>query len=263
MKRDTLKYCIFGFAGIICLVLVFMFTRSSREEKQSYRGQQAAKIAEKILFESKKSMENERDFGRKLKFTETSAPVYSHGAISIVKDSDFEGVNEKPKSMMQKLQDMAESKKPKFDPIQLTDKDFKKKIFISTEVLKQSVKISKVPGLGEDEQGDSKITMIKADVDYKLFVSAKTWEAFTSSHKGNFPDIDFTKKNGVILVSLSDFPSGIFKIVDIIKESKEIIIKYRVNPLIMAVGNKPDTHNHYTASVISKADLPIRLVQVP
>ena len=263
MKRNTLKYCIFGFAGIICLALVFMFTRSSREEKQSYHGQQAAKIAEKIRFESKKNMENERDFGRRLKFTETSAPVYSHGAISIVKDSDFEGVNEKPKTMMQKLQAMAEAKKSKFDPIQLNDKDLKKKIFISTEVLNQSVKSSKVPGLGEDEQGDSKITMIKAPVDYKLFKDSKTWGAFTSSHKGNFPDIDFSRENVVILVSLSDFPSGIFKITDVIKETKEIIIKYRVNPLIMAVGNKPDIHKHYTASSISKADLPILLVQVP
>ncbi len=262
MKRNTLKYGLFGFAGIICLALVFISIRSSREKKQDYHGQSAIKIAEKILFESKKSMENEQDFGRKLKFIESSAPVYSHGAISIVKDSGFEGVNERPKSMMQKLQYLAKNKKSKFDPIHLSEKDLKKKIFISTNVLKQSVKSSKVPGLGE-QQNDSKMTMIKASVDYKLFADSKTWEAFTSSHKGDFPDIDFAQKNGVILVSLSDFPSGIFKIVDVTKESKEIIIKYRVNPLVMAVDNTPDTHDHYTASVISKADLPIRLVQVP
>ncbi|MCG2726342.1 MAG: hypothetical protein L6420_08870 [Elusimicrobia bacterium] len=264
MKRNALKYSVYGLCAIICLALAFIFMHFSREKKQNYRVGYAVKIAEKILFESKKSMENAQDFGRKFEFVETSAAVYSHGAISIVKDSNFEGVNEPPKSMMQKLQDMAKSKRDKFDPIALTEQDFKKKIFISTDVLKQSIKSSKVPGMGNDDlQADSKITMIKAPVDYKLFTGAKTWEAFASSHKGDFPVIDFTKKNAVILVSLSDFPSGIFKIADTIKTPKEIIIKYRVNPLIMAVNNEPDKHNYYTAAVISKSDLPIRLVQVP
>jgi hypothetical protein len=142
MKRNTLKDGFLGFAGIVCLLYVFISIRSSREKKQDYRGQPALKVAEKILFEYKKSVENEQDFGRKLKFIESSAPVYTHGAISIVKDSGFEGVNERPKSMMQKLRDMAKNKKRKFDPIELNEKDFQKKIFISTDVLKQSVKSS-------------------------------------------------------------------------------------------------------------------------
>ncbi len=264
MKRENLKYYAYALSAIICLALVFMFIRLSREKKQDRFAGYASKMTEKILFEAKKSMENERDFGRKFRFVETSAPVYSHGAIRIIKDSDFEGVNPPPKSMMRKLRDMAQSKKNKTDPIQLNERDFDKKIFISTDVVKQTVKISRVPGLGEaDAQSDSKITMIKVSVDYKLFTGVKTWAAFTSSHKGDFPDIDFTKKNAVILVSLSDFPSGIFKIVGIIKKSKEIIVKYRVNPLIMAVNNKPDRHDYYTAAGMPKVDLPIRLVQVP
>jgi len=262
MKSNTLKYGLIGFAGIICLVFVFISIRSSRGKKQDYRGQPAIRIAEKILFESKKSMEHAQDFGRRFEFAKTSATVYSKGAISIVKDSNFEGVNEKPKSMMQNLQDMAKEKKSKFEIIEINDVDMNKKIFISTDVLRQSIKGSVVPGLG-DEETASKMTMIKAPVDYKLFTDNKTWEAFTSSHKGEFPVIDFSKENGIILVSVSDFPSGIFKIVDTIKESKEIVIKYRVDPLMMGVNNKPDTHDYYTAATISKADLPILLVQVP
>jgi hypothetical protein len=260
MKRKTFKYYIYGFIAIVCLILVFI--SSSRKEKQNYRGPSAVKIAERIRFESKKSIEHAQDFGRRLKFDETPESVYSHGAISIVKNPDFEGVNEKPKSMMQKMREMAKSRKSKIAPIHLEAKDFKKKIFISTDVMKQSVKSSSVPGLNEDETV-SKITMISAPVDYKLFQNNETWKAFTSSHQGKFPDINFATENAVILVSLSDFPSGIFKIENVIKKSKEIIIKYKVNPLIMAVGNKPDTHNYYTAFAISKADLPIRLIQIP
>lgn len=262
MKTVTFKYSLYGLIGIIGFVFIFVFSCSSLRKKESYRKPYAVKIAEKMLFESKKNIENRRDFGRRLEFPKTSTAVYTHGAISIVKDSDFEGVNEKPKSLMERMRDMARVRKDKMSSIQLDEKDFEKKIFISTTVMKQSVKGSKVPGLGEDEQA-SKLTMITAPVDYKLFKSDKTWKAFASSQKGNFPNIDFEKENVVILVSVSDFPSGIFKIVDTIKESKEIIIKYRVNPLIMSSDHKPDTHDHYTAFSISKADLPIRLVQIP
>lgn len=262
MKNKNFKYFAYAFAFIICLTLVFSLTRSLQNKEEDFSTPKAARIAEKILFESKKNMENEQDFGRKFEFNKTSAPVYSHGAISIVKDSSFEGVRAKPKTMMQKLQDMAKSKKSKIDPIELNDKDLKKKIFISTDVLKQAIKISRVPGLGA-EQSDSKITMIKVSVDYKLFRNKETWKAFISSHKGDFPDIDFSKKNALILVSLSDFPSGIFQIVNVIQKSQQIIVKYKVNPLIMAVGSNPDTHDHYTSASIGKSDLPIVLVQVP
>ena len=75
--------------------------------------------------------------------------------------------------------------------------------------------------------------------------------------------VDFAGQAMVILVSLSEFPSGIFQIVRIRREKTKTVIQYRVNPFSMSPKN-PDASPHaYSAGVIDRPKLPIVLEQVP
>lgn len=263
MKHRIPGYIVYSIAAIVCFSILFSTLYLFRQKKETDSVKNImTTTAEKMLFEAKKSMENRESFGRKTEFVETSSSVYSHGAIRIVKNSKFENVDEPSQSMMQQLNSLAGYGKRKIEPIELSQEDLNKKIIIKANAAKASVKTLGVPVLGlPDSHSASRITMINAPVDYKLFRDIKTWKAFESTHKGDFPDIDFAEKNIIILVSLSNFPPGIFKILDIVENAKEIIVKYRVDPFAMAARNVPDKHNYYAAAAIPKSDLPIKLVQ--
>jgi hypothetical protein len=189
--------------------------------------------------------------------------IRSEGAIMMVKSKEFEGVAEDPQGMMDMLTEMSGSNKKKKPPVYLTDKDLDKKIIIEHSGKPAApLSASAVPGLGESSSGMSGKTMISAPVDYKTFKDLETWMAFASTHKGHFPPVDFSWEEMLILVSVSDLPSGIFKIDGLKRSVKETVVLYRVDPLAMAAENEKKEQNFYSAITIPK-NIDVKLEQIP
>ena len=192
----------------------------------------------------------------------SSSSVKTEGAIMIVRESKFQGVAEPPKSPMEILNEMSGVNRYKIQPIALKDSDLGKKIVTPGEPLKEpGLADSSVPALGKTPNGG--LVMIKAPVGYELFTSSATWAAFAGSHKCATVKADFLKENVLVLVSLSDFPSGIFKIADLKSVKKELVVHYRVDPLAMSAASEAGAQQAYSAAVVPKSAAKMRLEQVP
>lgn len=192
----------------------------------------------------------------------STSSVNAEGSINIVKEKEFGGVAETPKGMMDMLTELSGGDKKKPSPVALTDTDLDKKITVGGVPGKEPrLGVSTMPELGR-RPGQEGLTMLSAAVDYKLFKSSDTWAAFASSRKVKSPELDFNAYNLVILVSLSDFPSGIFSIAGVERGRKETVVKYRVNPLAMAAETSRDSRESYAMSPVPKG-VPVRLEQVP
>ena len=192
----------------------------------------------------------------------STASVNTDGSISIVKEKDFGGVAEQPKDMMAMLTEMSGGDKRKPAPIALKDADFDKKITVGGPAGKETkLYVSTMPELGR-RPGQEGLTMLSAPVDYKIFKSSETWTAFISSRKVKSRELDFKVFNMLILVSLSDFPSGIFSVAGVEPGKKETVVKYRVNPLAMAAETSSESREAYALAPVPKG-VPVRLQQVP
>jgi hypothetical protein len=110
--------------------------------------------------------------------------------------------------------------------------------------------------------GQEGVTLLAAPVDYKVFKSSETWWTFANARKLKPAPHDFGAFDLVILVSLSDFPSGIFSVAGVEPGRKETLVKYRVNPLAMAAGTDPGNRDSYASAPVPKGR-PVRLQQVP
>ena len=191
----------------------------------------------------------------------SSAAVNSEGAIMIVKEKGFGGVAEAPKGMMDILSELSGDKR-KPDPIAIRDADLDKKITVDGNTVKEpKLTSSSMPELGR-RPGQEGLTMLSAPVDYKIFKSSDTWAAFASSRKLKPGSLDFGAYDLLLLISLSDFPSGIFSIAGVEPGKKETVVKYRVNPLAMASETSKDQREAYAMSPVPKGR-PVRLEQVP
>ncbi|OGR42536.1 MAG: hypothetical protein A2X35_12010 [Elusimicrobia bacterium GWA2_61_42] len=206
----------------------------------------------------------------------SSAAVKTEGAIMLVKERSFGGVAEKPKDMLEVLNDLSGGNKGKPAPIALKDADLDKKITVGGEPGKEPrLASSSMPELGRGPAQEG-ITLLNAPVDYKIFKSSETWWAFAGSRKcrsnpeawGGLKQAvsplsgpDFAKESVIVLVSVSELPNGIFKIMTVEKTGKELRLDYRVDPLAMAAGDD-DQHDFYSAAVIP-GGLPVKLRQVP
>jgi len=180
----------------------------------------------------------------------------------IVREDDFQGVAEAPKNTMDMLGEMSGANKGKAHPIALKASDLDKKMAPIGKPPKIPVLTgSSVPGLGKTPDGGP--GMITAPVDYKLFTSSKTWSAFANSHKCDSVKADFLKENVLILISLSDFPSGIFKIMALAKGKKELVVRYRVDALAMSLASEIGAQQVYSSVVVPKQGQRVRLEQVP
>lgn len=197
----------------------------------------------------------------------STAPVTSEGAIQVVKEKEFGGVAEKPKSMMDMLNDMGGGKKGKPSPVRLKDSDLDKQIQSFGETpAEASLKKAAMPELGRGATQEG-VTLLTAPADYKLFKSSESWWAFANSHKcrsdryetgaglGKQPSPisgpDFTREYVLVLISVSDLPNGIFRITGLDKDPKNIVVSYRVDPLAMAAGEGGGSqHDFYSAAVI-------------
>jgi hypothetical protein len=207
----------------------------------------------------------------------SSSAVTSDGSIMLVKEKGFKEVAEKPKTMNEVLEELSGGDRKKPAPVAMKAKDLDKKINIGgSEGLDPKLKVSTMPELGRGT-GQESATMLKAPVDFKVFKSSDTWQAFAITHKCMSPMADkpglnkiatpliapdFAKEWIVVLVSLSDLPNGIFKIVKVEKTGKTLTVNYRLDPLAMSAASTRDQHDFYSASTIPP-NLPVKLVQVP
>lgn len=190
----------------------------------------------------------------------STSSVNSEGAISIVKEKEFSGVADKPKDMMSILSELSGDKK-KSDPIALKDSDLDKKIAVGQPGKEPGLRVSTMPELGR-RPGQEGLTMLSAPVDYKIFKSSETWTAFKVSRKVKAADFDFKAYNLLILISLSDFPSGIFSVAGVEAGKKETVVRYRVNPLSMAAETPQAQREAFAMAPVPKGP-PVRLEQVP
>ncbi|MDO8802837.1 MAG: hypothetical protein Q7R35_00255 [Elusimicrobiota bacterium] len=206
----------------------------------------------------------------------STAAVNSQGAIMIVKVKDFSGVGETPQDMMAMLNEMGGGSKKKPAPIALKDSDLDKKIrnLGYAPAKEPSLKVSSMPEMGR-RPGEEGVTLFTAPVEYKIYKSSENWWAFANSHKcrsametGAKPlasplsSPDFSKESVLVLISVSELPNGIFKIIKFEKNGQELLVSYRVDPLAMAAGGGTDQHDFYSAAVIPKISA-VKLIQAP
>jgi len=171
---------------------------------------------------------------------------------------DFKGVGEKPKNPMQILNDMAAPEKPF---VSFSKSDYDGKIMISSESAQPKLDRSEgvpEPGLPLER---SRITKISAPLDYKIYRDAKVWKAFADAN-GIKTDNDFNKNALIVLISMSDFPNGIFSIKEIKKEDGGLTVYYSVNPLLMSAGIEENLRNQYAVSAIPKDTKTVTLKQI-
>jgi len=206
----------------------------------------------------------------------STSAVNSAGAIKVVRNKDFGGVAESPKDLMALLNDLGGGDTKKPSPIALKESDLVNgKIADLGGVPKRDphLKVSSMPEMGRGA-GEEGVTMYSAPVDYKVFKSSDTWWAFANSHKcrstveaaSGFKPLslaspDFSRDTVLVLISLSDLPNGIFKIIKFEKSGKELVVSYRVDPMAMAAGGEGG-HDFYSAVVVPKSSS-IKLQQIP
>ena len=190
----------------------------------------------------------------------STVTVDSGGVGLLVKDNDFSSVAEEPKGMMDVLTSMGGgNKKP---VISLKESDLDKKISVPTTPLKGAGHIaSTMPELGRSP-GQEGITLLGAPVDFKLFKSSETWWTFANSRKLKAAAPDFSASDLLILISVSDFPSGIFKITGVETGKKETLVKYRVDSLGMSPETPKEQREAYASAPVPKK-IPVKLQQVP
>jgi hypothetical protein len=270
MDNRILKLLVYFFSGLIVVFTLLILVNyigsiagkpAEGEEQQDQKPASAEEMAQQAL--------NAARYGGPVP-TASMVPGYrkglstssvnSEGAISIVKEKEFGGVADKPKDVMSLLNEMSGGKK-KPDPIALKDSDLDKKITVGQPGKEPGLRVSTMPELGR-RPGQEGLTMLSVPVDYKVFKSSETWAAFTTSRKIKAADFDFRKSDLLILISLSDFPSGIFAIAGVEPGRKETVVKYRVNPLAMA-AETPETQRGAFASAPVPKGVPVRLEQVP
>ena len=262
MNLKTIKILISLFMGILCVFLGLMAVDRYGAGKPLSEFSASAQ-AERILVEIRTSANTKENASVSYRTGLTTESVRSEGAIMIVKSREYEGVAEDPQSMMDMLTDMSGSNKKKPLPIDLTGKNLEKGVLIMRSDTPESpISVAAVPELGKSASAIGSRTMISAPVDYTVFRDSATWMAFASTHKGHFPKADFSREEMLILVSVSDLPSGIFKIDGLKRSAKETVVLYRVDPLAMAADNAKKEQNFYSAIAIPKT-IDVKLEQIP
>lgn len=174
----------------------------------------------------------------------------------LVKVKNFKAVGEPPKSSMQLLADMLTPEKPSVKMGNISGK---------VDILQSSISAVNIENTGVPEPGlpleKSGITIISVPVDYKIFSDVSVWQSFASAHKIDFKN-DFSKNALAVLVSMSDFPNGIFEISEVYREKEQVIVSYAVNPLNMSYGAESEIRDKYAIAQVPFGTKQIVLKQV-
>jgi len=263
MNVRTIKLLIIFFSGVICIFVAFI-ALNYYDSGRPVPAFSASAEAQRILAEAAASAGTREKAPIAYRTDLPTGSVRSEGAIMLVKNGEFDGVAEDPSSMMDTLTELSGSNKKKNPPIHFTEQDLDKKVVLSRTGDPENPHKGRVPGLSDSTSSlrMGEITMITAPVDYQLFSTPETWQAFASSHKGRFPAADFSTERMLILVSVSDLPSGIFKITGVKKTPRETVVLYRVDPLAMSAESAVKEHDFYSAAPVPKGP-DVRLEQVP
>lgn len=262
MDTKTIRFLIYFFLAVIAAFAFFIFINALGSRAPAGARASALALTQSALAAARFNSFQRETSPVPAAHNFSSSSVRAEGAIMIVREGNFQGVAESPKSAMDMLNEMSGVNKRKAQPIALKDSDLDKKMVPIGGPPKTPVLTgSSVPGLGRAPHGG--LGMITAPVDYKLFTSSETWAAFANSHKCDSVKADFLKENVLILVSLSDFPSGIFKIMALEKGKKELVVRYRVDALAMSSASGTGAQQVYSSAVVPKPDQRVRLKQVP
>ncbi len=184
-------------------------------------------------------------------------------ARMLVRSAEFEGVAEEPKDVMSALSEMSGDKEPRVPPVRLSETDTGKKVRLKSVEPSRPLAPASMPlpwENGKSVAGGK--SLIAAPVGYQLFSGSATWKAFADSHAGSFPEADFSRESMLILVSLSDLPSAIFKVAGLKRTAGETVVLYRVDPLAMAAGSGGREKDLYSAVPVPKRPA-VKLQQVP
>ena len=286
MDAKILRLFIYLFSGVIivfALLMLLNYVGSISSSPSDLPGQadgggkmpDADALAQQALAAAKASVGGKGSMIPMSRRDLSSGAVNSQGAIMLVRENEFGGVAEAPKDMMGLLSDLGGGKKKPV--IALKESDLDKKInIVGFPIAETRLKVSSMPVMGRGPAQEG-ITMFTAPVEYKIFKSSETWGAFANSHKcrstsepaaGFKPPLspltspDFTRESVIVLISVSELPNGIFKIVKLEKKGKELLVSYRVDPMAMAARDESGQHDFYSASVVPKGPA-IKLTQAP
>ncbi len=274
MSEKIMRSLIYLFSGLIVLfILLILINRlgslaGARTESavpgksDAPRPGEAGAMAQQALAAARYNSSGMGSFIPAFRQGLSSSSVRSDGSIMLVKEKDFGGVAEPPVDMLTALNELGGGNKNKPSPVVIDQNDMKKKIYLPPSPGKAPrLDGAAMPELGRGP-GQEGTTMIHAPVDYKVFTSSETWWAFANSRKLKCGPHDFSSSNLVILISLSDFPSGIFVVTSVKPGKNETVVSYRINPLAMASGATDDQRAAYARAPVPKGP-PIRLLQVP
>ncbi len=246
-------------AAVTAALLLILYAALSRDSRGRIDVSGQSSYAAQAVAEAEHAARN-RESRRPDMPLSPGAEVRSEGGIMIVRDRNFEYAAEKPKSMDQMLREMAQAKQPAL--MSLNDAQLRgMRIKPGGGPYEGAVRTSAVPLPGGEMQ-EGGPGMISAPVDYKLFRNRNAWNAFRSSRKGEFPESDFSSNFPLILVSLSDLPSCIFKITGVAPARAAVNVYYRLDPLAMADDGTGKSYEIF-ASTLVPAGFDVKLVQVP
>ena len=288
MDAKILRLLIFIFSGLVAVFALLILVNyagslyssrsapSGQEEEAAGKPPDPEAMAQQALAAARNSGGGSASMIPPPRHGFSTAAVNSDGAIMVVKEKEFGGVAEQPKDMLDLLTGLGGGRN-KPAPIALKESDLDKKLINigGAPVAQPHLKVSSIPEMGRGA-GQEGVTVFTAPVDFKIFKSSETWWAFTNSHKCRSasgavsglkpaPSLlsspDFAKDSVVVLISVSELPNGIFKILKVEKTGKELRLDYRVDPLAMAAG-ETGQHDFYSTAVIPKAPA-LKLRQVP
>ena len=262
MEPKTIRFLVYFFLAVIAVFVFFIIINALGNRGASAPRQSASTLAKSFMTMADFSSSSKAEARTAPDQVLSSASLRGQSSISIVRNRAFEGVAEPPETSMDILNDMSGSNNPRIAPIPLEAADLEKKISMRQQSPQgPALAGARVPGI--DEPLEAATAVVKAPVDYKLFTGPENWAAFANSHKCGLLKPDFSREAVLILVSVSDFPSGIFKIAGVENSGKEIVVRYRVDPLAMSSSSDPAEQQAFSAAVVSNSGAPVRLEQVP
>ena len=261
MNKRILRGLIVFFIVVICVSLLILAVAFIGVR---VRGRGSAKEApdEPLFYSSKKQRDIKSGLTPPPGGAPSSGTLHSEGAIMIIREKEFKGVGEKPKSLMAALNEMAGGGKKSPPAVALNEADLDRKLNSPSFERGRKLAASGMPQLGAADAGAGLVT---APVDFKLFKSAEVWQAFAVSRRVAGVKHDFSAADLLILVSLSDLPDGIFRITAVERTAKATVVKYRVDPdaLDGAAEDREEGVGNYAWTAIPKKAPPVKLEQVP
>ncbi|MBO4556199.1 MAG: hypothetical protein J5706_05505 [Elusimicrobiales bacterium] len=260
--QKILRWLIYFFIGLIALSSLLIWVNDTVARLRPAEEEEERDVAEdeklKGIYTIPPIKSNVTQGGLPEEKYEYSSEENPEGSTSFVVKigKDFKAVGEKPQSPAKALAGLAAPKKA---GVSLGKNALDKEIMPESSSGTVKLESSGVPEPGFPLE-KSGITMISVPVDYKIFSSADVWKNFADAYRIKF-DNNFAANDLVVLVSLSDFPPGIFSIKEVLSEKGGVKLVYSVNPLLMSAGIEEDLRTQYAVAKIPKGTKKITLVQ--